>query len=146
MCSVPHNAYRFYSISRFSSSRGSALASSICRFFKTNGIQKKIYTHLYHCLYWHASWSRTFETVFFLFPFLWNIQRGNEGEKECMHVHRVRIRFNPIVLCHLGFTNLSCRCRIESILKEHRWSRGWNLEERERERFEEPLSWSVVGI
>lgn len=145
MCFVPHNAYRFYSISRFSSSRGSALASSICRFFKTNGVQKKIYTHTFISLSLLACFMiKNVRDRFLFVPFPWNIQRGNEGEKECMHVHRVRIRFNPIVLCHLGFTNLSCRCRIESILKEHRWSRGWNLEERER--FEEPLSWSIVGI
>lgn len=49
-------------------------------FLRQMGYKKKyIHIHLYHCLYWHASWSRTFETVFFLFPFH---EIFNEGTKE----------------------------------------------------------------
>lgn len=89
---------------------------------------KYIYIYIYHCLYCHASWSRTFEIVFFLFPFH---EIFNEGTKEkksaCMYV---AFAYDLILLFFVTWVSqIYLVSNIESIHKEHRWSRGWNLDE-----------------
>lgn len=118
-CIVLHNAY--YSISRFSNSMYSLVQFVV--FFS-----RQIYIYIYHCLYCHASWSRTFEIVFFLFPFH---EIFNEGTKEkkstCMYV---AFAYDLILLFFVTWVSqIYLVSNIESIHKEHRWSRGWNLDE-----------------